>query len=404
MIFSVGAMRSGTFWLQRILAAHPEVAAVPSETYFFSHGIAPLLERFHHGARGSAQLGKLYVDPQVLRDAVRDFCDRLFAGYAEPGTARIAERTPAHVRHLGLIADIYPDAHIVHIIRDGRDVARSHASMDWGPRAIEPAAREWRDSILAARQALPLPRYHELRYEDLLARPEVEIARLYAAVGLPADRAALDAAIAEAGIQRNLDPVGSAPATGKWRSAFSAADLNAFESVAGELLAELGYAPASPGAAAAPREAPGKSPARRAAGLRRRITRQEASPAGGEGHQLRRCLGLCDELLEGIATRRFDRAAALLSEDAVSTVVDTGVAAPPVRATGREAAMVALRDDPALQGRQIVGDLYPAVPHAAVALSYELPGGGRADRTLVVTIIRDRIEGLTIYRHPSVGP
>ena len=47
MIFNAGARRSGTYWLQRITCAHPAVAEVPSETYIFSHGIAPLMERFH---------------------------------------------------------------------------------------------------------------------------------------------------------------------------------------------------------------------------------------------------------------------------------------------------------------------------------------------------------------------
>ena len=118
MIFNFGARRSGTFWLQRIVTAHPAVSAVPSETYLFSHGVSPLLERFQHSARSSPEVGAVYVDRDNLIDAVRDLCDTVFGQFLEAGTERVAERTPHHAWHLGLIAEVYPDARFVHIIRD----------------------------------------------------------------------------------------------------------------------------------------------------------------------------------------------------------------------------------------------------------------------------------------------
>src|SRR5437879_13050620 len=75
MIFLVGAQRSGTNWLQRIIAAHPDVAAAPSETFLFSHGIAPLADRFTHGAASSGTTGFVYMDRLSFLDAGRDFCD-----------------------------------------------------------------------------------------------------------------------------------------------------------------------------------------------------------------------------------------------------------------------------------------------------------------------------------------
>jgi hypothetical protein len=128
MIFNVGSRRSGTFWLQRIVTAHPEVSAVGSETHLFSHGIAPLAERFHHAAMGSGQVGTTFIERDTLLDALRDFCDTVFAPMLEPGKTRLAERTPLHALHTGLIGDIYPDGRIVHIIRDGRAVATAPCS------------------------------------------------------------------------------------------------------------------------------------------------------------------------------------------------------------------------------------------------------------------------------------
>src|SRR3954447_4475813 len=172
MIFAVGARRSGTFWLHRILSAHPEVEGVPAETHLLSHGVAPLFERFSHGLRSNPQVGKIWMDRAELLDATRDFCDRAFLAQLESPTHYLVDRTPVHVFHLDLISEIYPDARVVHIIRDGRDVARSLVAKNWGPDTIREAATEWRDAVLGARAAKHPARYVELFYERLLQDPE----------------------------------------------------------------------------------------------------------------------------------------------------------------------------------------------------------------------------------------
>lgn len=271
MIFNVGARRSGTFWLQRIVTAHPSVGAVPSETHFISHGIAPLMERFQHEQRDSPEVGVVYADRDRALTALRALCDQVFVEFMEePGQERVAERTPLHVFHLELIAELYPDARIVHIIRDGRDVARSIAAQNWGPAEVADAAREWRDSVRAGRSArLPAERYLEVRYEALLAEPEPEIRRLYEWLGLPAAADDLAHPLAESARQENVDRFGvGGVATQKWRSAFSRDDLAAFNEVAGELLAELGYPLVSPEELPRRRSARGGRLGRAIAGLR----------------------------------------------------------------------------------------------------------------------------------------
>src|SRR3954447_5925861 len=90
MVFSFGARRSGTWWLQRIITAHPAVAAVPSESFFFSHAIAPLFESFQDVDRNAQTTGRIYAERELLLDATRDFCDRVFAQFADHKTERIA--------------------------------------------------------------------------------------------------------------------------------------------------------------------------------------------------------------------------------------------------------------------------------------------------------------------------
>ena len=84
MIFSVGSRRSGTFWLQRIVGAHPDVSSIEHETHLFSHGVAVLAERFHHDAPALGQVGSTYIERGALLDALRVFCDAVFAPMLEP--------------------------------------------------------------------------------------------------------------------------------------------------------------------------------------------------------------------------------------------------------------------------------------------------------------------------------
>ena len=241
MIFNVGSRRSGTYWLQRIVCAHPDVAEVPSETHLFSHGIAPLLERFQYEDPSAPDVGLVYAKRDEVIGHLRALCDTVFGGFRE-GRASVAERTPLHVNHLPLIHEVYPEARFIHIIRDGRDVARSIARQEWGPNTIEGAAREWRESVTNGRDAGFGPSLlHEVRYEALVADPEPEIASIYAFCGLePAS--GLEPALAEARRHENIGPSKrGGVGVGKWQDEWSAEQVAEFDAAAGDLLRELGY-------------------------------------------------------------------------------------------------------------------------------------------------------------------
>ena len=240
MIFNVGARRSGTYWLQRITCAHPSVAEVPSETYVFSHGIAPLRARFQHEDRGGREMGSVYADRDRIVAALRSLCDEVFEEFAEPGQTHIAERTPWHVEHLPLIAEIYPDGRFVHIIRDGRDAVRSLVHWYWGPTTVTEAAHEWRRSVEAGLAAAPVlgDKLLEIRYEELLANLRPEIERIYAHVGLDGG---VEAAVEASQRSDNLGPQDDRVGSGKWRDGWGRSERRDFERVAGDLLRELGY-------------------------------------------------------------------------------------------------------------------------------------------------------------------
>lgn len=240
MIFNVGARRSGTYWLQRIVCAHPAVAEVPTETHLFSHGIAPLLERFQHDDPAVREVGQVYVDRKALIEDVRALSDGVFEQFAGDGQTHIAERTPLHVLHVPLIAEVYPAARFVHIIRDGRDAVRSLVAQEWGPSTVSEAAEEWRSCVEAGRlaQGLLPGRVLVVRYEALLAEPRQGIGKIYPHLGL---EGSLDAALDAAGRVENLGGHDRRIGAGKWRDGWGKRELRDFDQVAGDLLRELGY-------------------------------------------------------------------------------------------------------------------------------------------------------------------
>jgi hypothetical protein len=228
-----------------MICAHPDTMAIPSETHLFSHGLAPLADRFQHGSAASPKTAKVFLPQDAMRDMLREVADRVLGGVAsalDPGAKLIVERTPWHAYHLGLIGDLYPDAAVIHIVRDGRDVARSLVSQEWGPTTMAEAAEEWRSAVEAAQAAgTRLERYREVRYEALLADPRKQIGGLYRWLGLDDRADVVELALLEAGVRFNTDSRSPLVTSGKWRAELSARDVRTFERVGGELLAQLGY-------------------------------------------------------------------------------------------------------------------------------------------------------------------
>ncbi|HVU73320.1 MAG TPA: sulfotransferase [Mycobacteriales bacterium] len=371
LIFVVGAQRSGTNWLQALLALHPQVAAIPSETALFSHGIAHLEERTQDGLVSSTKTGRTYVPRDVFLDAARDFCDTVFGTLRDaldPNASRLVERTPMHVRHLRLIADVYPDAKVVHLIRDGRDVALSLAAQSWGPSSVAAAAQEWVDAVSSARGAR-IAAYREVRHEALSADPAQVMADLFGWLGLDVDDA-LRAAVA-ARAPRAVNVTAGNPSTDidKWRTSASADDLAAIEAVAGSLLRELRYTDAPPEAGAA------AMPGRRRSWRERR--RDGSAPTPASSTPAEDLQELVDVLLSGVQRADAERVARTLTERCVVLVNGREIFGEP-----SDALIAAVIDHRDLV--QVRGAAYPDGSSTAVHLASRRPDGSEVLEAFVL--------------------
>jgi hypothetical protein len=162
----------------------------------------------------------------------------------------------SHPRELGEVAAAFPEARVVHLLRDGRDLAASVMELGWAD-GIERAALEWRERVRTVRRAgkrLGVGRYHEVRYEDLVVTPEVTLRLLCADLELPFARTMLDhrasaARAAKAGGRPHENRFVThrlMPALRDWRRDLPRNAIERFEALAGDLLSELGYELRSP--------------------------------------------------------------------------------------------------------------------------------------------------------------
>ncbi len=199
--FIVGVPRSGTTLIRLMLDSHPYLT-IPPETHFirglfkFEDNGRLTPERFVNFITGHRRWPDFGLEVDALRKAIKplsDFSmrDGLIAFYElyadKMGKPRWGDKTPDYVVLMSRISEVFPEAHFIHIIRDGRDTVISRKECWLGKKkSVEQLAIDWRDVILTARaETKRLKYYMELRYEDLVMNPEAVLIRVVDYLGLP---------------------------------------------------------------------------------------------------------------------------------------------------------------------------------------------------------------------------
>lgn len=266
--FIVGCPRSGTSVLARMLGTHPNLA-IPYESHLYNR-IYPAARRYGDLSDPSARarlVGEIlrtdyirqWTPPPPLADtlsAIRrdDFhgiVDGLMRAWtATQGKGRWGEKTPQHMFWWETIRAGFPDFQMIHVVRDGRDVALSYRAAHFGPKHVYALAQRWAEYLSAAQRAevsLGPDAFLVVRYEELMAAPEAELRRICRFLGeefAPEMLGFYRADVLYPTDRRNLDNLRRPLLTensGKWRSRMSPRELRLFEAVAGALLERHGY-------------------------------------------------------------------------------------------------------------------------------------------------------------------
>ncbi|MGW0711926.1 sulfotransferase family protein [Streptomyces sp. NPDC002643] len=201
----------------------------------------------------TARLADRGTDLSALADRCRLIDDIGRLRCVRAGAARWGLKLQRRIQDIATYAEIWPRAHFIHIVRDGRDLAASHLRTvpDWGYRTVAEAAHGWLDVVTRPRRTAPEGRYLEVRYEDLVTRPRDTAGRMLYHLGLPWDEAVLRHAEHEHALfdkpwfhpaaEAAGKPVHSGR-TGRYLKDLTAGEIEEFERIAGSELRRLGYA------------------------------------------------------------------------------------------------------------------------------------------------------------------
>ncbi|HQU47504.1 MAG TPA: sulfotransferase [Pirellulales bacterium] len=259
--FVVGCPRSGTTLLQQALNRHSQIA-IPPETSFATLVRSSYRRQVEHVRCINADLGISLPLPaaQIRRlEDVRLLYDKMADGYVKRlgrAVTHFGEKTPRHQRFLPQLWTWFPDAKVVLIYRDGRDVALSLSKVPWMPGDVRVGFALWLHYVRAQRRvpAARASQLHLVRYEDFVTFPERELRSVAAFLGLDYEPAMADACGNREGInpgEADWKAAAAGPISeariGRWREELSTAELCLLERWGGRALGGLGYALATGG-------------------------------------------------------------------------------------------------------------------------------------------------------------
>jgi Sulfotransferase family len=194
-VFIVGAPRSGTTWVQRLLLDHPQICG-GQESHFFP-GFAYPMQMFDPRPMGERPVNlSTYWTKEAFFEELRGIWRRTMTPLlaAKPTATILVEKTPQHAQYMDRIIDLLPASRFIHVIRDSRAVAASLLAASrqpwgkrWAPSDALTAARVWKSHVLQAcamGASLGPQRYTTVHYEQLCADPVRHLVRLFAFIGL----------------------------------------------------------------------------------------------------------------------------------------------------------------------------------------------------------------------------
>lgn len=183
----IGCARSGTSILGELIASHPEI-----HYHFEAH---PVWELAGRGENDSHRLTEEHATDKVVQQ-IRRWLER----HSRPGTI-LMEKNPRNVLRVPFLGAVVPEASLIHIIRDGRDVACSMlpgiGGASWQHlkpplwrrlraenEGVVRCALAWKEIMEIAVEDLAGVPHLLVRYEDLVRRPQEMAGRIFSFLGL----------------------------------------------------------------------------------------------------------------------------------------------------------------------------------------------------------------------------
>ena len=227
LVFVLGAPRSGTTWVLKLLGEHPDVVTANVDNLGVRKSGAETLE--------TGIFESDMPDKEIRR--------RFWSLSMRNDGKVIVEKTPVHLMHVDRIKRVFPRAALVLVRRNGRDnfasmLAAGRNEKSWwkgAPATAKAAAELWRDYALATSRCEGCYNPLVVRYEDLHDDPFCTVEDLYRSLGLMESTEATLQAVDNCRGGKNIPIKGvfRRGTVGGWKDVLRGDDLETFEVVAG---------------------------------------------------------------------------------------------------------------------------------------------------------------------------
>jgi hypothetical protein len=280
--FIVSSPRSGSTLLRLMLTAHPDLCIPPESRFLVKlHAVfgnarsldRGQLEKFVERLYSDRKLREWGLEREVLGGtllaaAPLSFAEAVATVYRTymkrtwPGAKMWGDKNPGYRRHIPTILSVFPNAKIIHILRDVRAVYLSmkNVAITTHKRPLGKIARatqKWQVAIREIRRHERPAQFLTIRYEDLVTETEATLTRVCALLGVPFDARMLN--FHEANAARGLVPENRMlkhgntvrPVTTQrinaWQTELAPVEIEALEFRNRALMNELGYKPVTDG-------------------------------------------------------------------------------------------------------------------------------------------------------------
>lgn len=235
-VFLVASVRSGSTLLGLMLGSHPRIKN-PGEFDFLFDKIADdgaLPDVAHY--REWLRLDRIFLSHRLDIDTSMNFVNLIDSFVGQHKDEDSLTLMNVH-RNFHRIPTMFPDARYIHLIRDGRDVARSCIGMNWVGNVYY-GIDIWREAETSwgrLKETLHPSRYLEIKYEHLLDDIECGLSRICEFLGLTYSKSMLDyASTTTYSLPNNNLCL-------QWKTKYSKRELSLVEGKAGTILLKLGY-------------------------------------------------------------------------------------------------------------------------------------------------------------------
>ena len=186
-VFIVGMPRSGTTLTEQILASHPDAFGCGELRFWHS----ACVEHESATLRGAEGRGAIAASAEKYLSLLASF---------STDASRVIDKMPANFMNLGLIQAAFPQARILHMLRNPLDTGLSiyfqiFSNTHLYANDLEDIAHyftQYSRLMMHWRSTLPKGTILEVPYEKLVADPEPWIRKIVQFVGLPWDPRCLD--------------------------------------------------------------------------------------------------------------------------------------------------------------------------------------------------------------------